>query len=37
MYILAREYEGVYDESQFSWKALEERRLVLLMCAAQHN
>jgi len=34
---LAREYEGVYDKSQFCWKALEERRLILLVCVVQHG
>ena len=34
---LAQEYEGVYDKSQFCWKALKERGLVLLMYVVQHS
>ena len=37
MYTLAQEYEGVYDKSQFYWNALEEQRLILLVCVAQHS
>jgi hypothetical protein len=34
---LLQEYEGVYDKSQFCWKALEEQRLILLVCVVQYS
>jgi hypothetical protein len=37
MNIPALQYEGIYGKSQFCWKALEERRLILLVRAVQYS